>query len=390
MKIDRNWGVTTLGVFALCVQPQACRDEVSSHPLADSDMVETYLQQDVSVAISNQLSIVETEVDILVNSLTLLQSDPEQESLWKEAQLAWYSSVLAWQPLEMMQVASLGSSMSVTGGEDIRDQIYSWTVMNPCRLDQVTAAQEYQNETFVSEALVSVRGLDAIEYLLFGSLETTCPSQVPPVSDGVWASLDDKEIEKRRVEYARVLATEVQTQVRLVKEQWLRGFPMALYDSPVDGLNAVFDAMLYLEEGVKERKLRYPMGLTEDCTSECALFVEGYLAEVSADFILANLEGMNILLEGVEGSETGGLLGVLESINETDLVTELQGIHLEAMKQAGVLVGSGLPMSVMISESSEGLVDLTETISTYTSLLKWDVAAVLELQIPQSSAGDND
>jgi hypothetical protein len=31
-----------------------------------------------------------------------------------------------------------------------------------------------------------------------------------------------------------------------------------------------------------------------------------------------------------------------------------------------------------------------ETISTYTHLLKWDVAAVLEMQIPQSSAGDND
>ncbi len=390
MKIDRNWGITTLGVFALCVQPQACRDEVSSHPLADSELVETYLQQDVSVAIASQLSNVETEVTILVETLTRLQSDLENESLWNEAQLAWYTTVLSWQPLEMMQIASLGSSVSVTGGEDIRDQIYSWTLMNPCRIDQVTATQEYQSETFVSDALVSVRGLDAIEYLLFGSLETTCPSQVPPVSDGVWISLDDKEIEKRRLEYALVLATEVQSQVRLAKEQWLIGFPMDVYGSSVEGLNAVFDAMLYLEEGVKERKLHYPMGLTEDCTSDCASFVEGALANVSADFILANLEGLNLLLEGVEDSQTGGLLGVLESINETDLVIELQDTHLETMKQIGVLVGGGQPMSIMTAEPSEELVDFTDAISVYTSLLKWDVAAVLELQIPQSSAGDND
>jgi hypothetical protein len=99
---------------------------------------------------------------------------------------------------------------------------------------------------------------------------------------------------------------------------------------------------------------------------------------------------LNLLLEGVEDSQTGGLLGVLESINETDLVIELQDTHLETMKQAGVLVGGGQPMSIMMDEPSEELVDFIDTVSVYTSLIKWDVAAVLELQIPQSSAGDND
>ena len=387
-KTAGNWGVTSVGVAFLALQPQACRDEVVSHPLAsETTLVETYLQEDVSSVVLEQLDQVDPQLDVLLQSLQELADDVDVQSSWDNAQSEWFNTMVLWQPLEMMQIASLGSSITAVGGEDIRDNIYSWPLVNPCRIDQVTAPMDYGKADFVETALVSVRGLDAMEHLLFGSLETDCPSQVPPVSDGSWSALSDSEIRQRRVDYAIVLVKNIQENVDAAISSWENGYPMDLYESPVKALNAVFDAMLYMEEGVKERKLSYPMGLTLDCDSDCSAEVEGVLAQVSIDFIVANLQGMTLLLEG---KESGGMLALLDSVGETELSEELWSVHLQAVSEAEALKDAMLSMEELVEAQPEELNTLLETISTYTSLLKWDVAAVLEMQIPQSSAGDND
>jgi uncharacterized protein len=387
-KTAGNWRITLVGVAFLALQPQACRDEVVSHPLAtEATLVETYLQEDVSNIVLNQLEQVEPQLDILLSSLEELATDVEVQSSWDTAQSDWVDTVMVWQPLEMMQIASLGSSITAVGGEDIRDNIYSWPLVNPCRIDQVTAPMDYEKADFVETALVSVRGLDAMEHLLFGSLETDCPSQVPPVSDGTWSALSDVEIHQRRVDYAIVLVKSIQDNVDKAISKWSNGYPMDLYESPVKALNAVFDAMLYMEEGVKERKLSYPMGLTPDCDSDCSVEVEGVLAQVSIDFVVANLQGMTLLLEG---QDSGGMLAILDSVGEEELSEELWSIHQQAVSEAEALQSMMVSMEELTKDQPEELTALLDSISVYTRLLKWDVAAVLELQVPQSSAGDND
>ena len=387
-KTAGNWGLTLVGVAFLTLQPQACRDEVVSHPLAsETTLIETYLQEDVSNIVLEQLEQVDPQLDLLLQSLEELATDVEVQSSWDNAQSDWFDTMMLWQPLEMMQIASLGSSITATGGEDIRDNIYSWPLVNPCRIDQVTAPMDYGKADFVETALVSVRGLDAMEHLLFGSLETDCPSQVPPVSDGSWGALSDTEIRQRRVDYAIVLVQSIQGNVDEAISKWSNGYPMDLYESPVKALNAVYDGMLYMEEGVKERKLSYPMGLTPECDSDCSAEVEGVLSQVSLDFIVANLQGMTLLLQG---KESGGMLALLDSVGESELSEELWSVHQKALSEAETVQSTMIPMEELVLDPPEELNALRETISTYTRLLQWDVAAVLEMQIPQSSAGDYD
>ena len=146
------------------------------------------------------------------------------------------------------------------------------------------------DDDFIDTALVSMRGLDAVEYLLFAPLETECPSQVPPLSDGSWQALSDVEIQSRRLEYALVLAQTIQNDVEDAKLLWSKDFPFDLYESDVKALNAVFNGMLYAEEMIKERKLHHPLGLKDECSVDCHLEVEGLYANISTEFLVANLE----------------------------------------------------------------------------------------------------
>ena len=154
---------------------------------------------------------------------------------------------------------------------------------NPCRIDQVTATQDYLSEDFIDTALVSMRGLDAVEYLLFAPVETECPSQVPPLSDGSWDSLSDVDIQSRRLEYALVLAQTIQDDLEDAQLLWSKDFPFDLYKSNVKALNAVLNAMLYAEEMIKERKLHHPLGLKDECSVDCHLEVEGLYADISTE-----------------------------------------------------------------------------------------------------------
>ena len=52
-----------------------------------------------------------------------------------------------------------------------------------------TAEGLWSDDSYFSDNMVNAYGLDALEHLTFADLDTECPSQVPPVSDGTVASL---------------------------------------------------------------------------------------------------------------------------------------------------------------------------------------------------------
>ena len=165
-----------------------------------------------------------------------------------------------------------------------------------------------------------MRGLDAIEYLLFAPIETECPSQVPPLSDGTWAALTEAEIQSLRLEYALVLAQSVQDDLAVEETLWAKDFPFELYESEAKALNAVFNGMLYAEEMIKERKLHHPLGLKDECSVDCHLEVEGLYANVSTEFLIANLKGLSAI---VEGTDSGGFRQVLIGVGEEGSLTTL-------------------------------------------------------------------
>ena len=383
-RMDGNWSLTAIGVLFLALQPQACRDEATSHTLNDNTDVKPFLTDFATNVVSERLALMVDQNAVLVSALESASADASNAEALSTAQQEWFNTLIQWQELEVMQVASLGSSLTTVGGEDVRDNIYSWPLNNPCRIDQVTATQDYTSTDFIEKALVSMRGLDAIEYLLFASLETECPSQVPPLSDGTWQDLSDSDIKGRRLDYALVLAQAIQ--VELVEEQalWAEEFPLDLYESDVKALNAVFNGMLYAEEMIKERKLHHPLGLKDECSVDCHLEVEGLYAGISTEFLVANLKGLAAI---VEGTDSGGFRQVLIGVGEEGIADEFEQTIEVLITQ---LEEIDEPLVDLIGSNPEKLDDLQEDLSTLTGLLKWDIATVLEMEIPQTSAGDND
>ena len=383
-KMDGNWGLTTLGVLFLALQPQACRDDIASHTLNGNAEVQPFLMDFADNIVSVELDQMVLRSEALVSSLEKASEDVSDAELLKATQEEWFQTSLQWQHIEVMQVASLGSSLTTVGGADVRDNVYSWPLTNPCRIDQVTVSQDYQGDEFVETALVSMRGLDAIEYLLFAPIETECPSQVPPLSDGTWGTLTEEDVRQQRLDYALVLAESIHEAVLAEEQLWENGFPFDLYETDVRALNEVYNGVLYLEEMVKERKLHHPLGLKDDCSVDCHLDTEGWYADVSTEFLVANLQGVQTILNGVE---SGGLKQVLITTGETEMAFELDelvdGLIVELEKIE-------VPLSTVMDQNPERLDTIDNNLSALTTLLKWDVATVLQMEIPQQSAGDND
>ncbi len=59
------------------------------------------------------------------------------------AQDAWTSAMESFQFLEPMQFGPAGSSSTYAGGLGIRDEIYSWPIVNYCAVDQVTVDGDF-------------------------------------------------------------------------------------------------------------------------------------------------------------------------------------------------------------------------------------------------------
>lgn len=310
------------------------------------------------------------------------------------AQAAWRAVMVSWQRVELMQLGPLGSSLTALGGEDLRDEVYSWPSVNPCRVDQVTADASYAEDRFFTESLVNTTGLDAIEHLLFAAPENACPAQVTPNADGAWEALGAEEVARRRVAYARVLTAGVLTvlddaQARFVED----GFSDALtledpntpYESEQQALNAVYDALFYLETRTKDKKLATPLGLRDCGETICPDDVEHLPSGLGAPAIAANLAGFRALYTGQDGPGVDDLLVELGHAEVNDgVIAALDGAD------AAVAALGDAPLAELLANEPERVLAAHDAVKVVTDLLKGDVATLLALQIPAEAAGDND
>lgn len=345
-------------------------------------------------------ALADAEAQALALDAALLQleatlsagNDPSADVL--AAQAAWRATMASWQRVELMQLGPLGSSLTALGGEDLRDEVYSWPSVNPCRVDQVTADGSYADEAFFTASLVNTTGLDAIEHLLFAAPENACPAQVTPNADGAWEALGPDEIRARRVAYARVLTAGVLTvlddaQARFVEDGFSEALalnaPSTPYESEQQALNGVFDALFYLETRTKDKKLATPLGLSDCAEAICPEDVEHLTSGFGVPAIAANLAGFRALYTGQDGAGVDDLLIELGhgEVNDT---------MVSALNDADAAVASlgDAPLDELLVSDPEAVVAAYDAVRRVTDLLKGDVATLLALQIPAEAAGDND
>ncbi|MEN0067509.1 MAG: imelysin family protein [Myxococcota bacterium] len=293
-----------------------------------------------------------------------------------EARPAFVSALLRWQRLEGLQVGPASSPAS-PGGQALRDRIYSWPIVDPCDIDRFIVQGALPDATFFDDVLVDRIGLDAIEYLLFSGKTQACGEEL----EETWMALAPEVVTSRRLAHARFLAADVTATADALIASWEGDFAAAFnaFDS-TEALNAVFEAMFYLETQTKDRKLGQPLGLV-GCSSECATQAEGQLSATGAEAIGQNLAGFEALYRA----------GMDDIVRDQLRRRELANAIDDALDEArGATSGVDGDLALLIETDRERVEALHAAVKSVTDLLKLDLATVLMLQIPREVAGDND
>ncbi|MBN1208031.1 MAG: imelysin family protein [Myxococcaceae bacterium] len=316
------------------------------------------------------------------------------------AREAYQRAMDAWQVLEVMQIGP-AALRSLPGGQELRDNIYSWPLVSRCSLEEQLAARGYEASDFPT-SLVSRRGLYAIEYLLFyeGS-DTICPPSSPAVSSGGWAALSADELQARKRAYAAAAAAAVRQRADELVDAWAAGkgnFAQtletagpgnAVYPTSQAALNSVSDALFYVEKDVKDMKLAEPLGLRNCDADTCPESLESSFAGRSKANVRANLVGFRRIIEGCgEGFAGKGFDDLLVAVGSEPLAVKLRERVVAAEAALGAVEEADFREALVQDKASVRAV--YDAIKGVTDLLKTELATVLDLELPQSLEGDND
>lgn len=315
-----------------------------------------------------------------------------------DARAAWVEAMDAWQVLEVMHVGPAGSATRYTGGQGLRDEIYSWPTVNTCRVDQEIVDAEYRNAGFFDAELVNVYGLDALEWLLFHQAPgNSCPSQVTINANGTWNAIGYAEIARRRADYADAVAERLEADAAALLQAWETGFRDALANAGLSGspfssahaaVNEVFAAMFYVELVVKDEKLAVPAGLSVECpTATCPELAENRWSDRSAQNVATNLRAFRrLLLGGEPGSDGAGFDDFLVELGAPDLAARMESNLAIAIGSATAVTS----MNAALTGDPTPVRQVHTDLKTVTDDLKSQFVTVLNLTVPDEGAGDND
>jgi uncharacterized protein len=316
------------------------------------------------------------------------------------ARAAFRTAMASWQELEVLQVGPAAPSLTVPGGEDRRDAIYSWPTVDTCAVDRALVAEDYAAADFFETELVLVYGLDALEYLLFEQDDAhTCPAQVQ--LDGPWAALGQGEIERRRAAYSARLAAEVAARGQALAERWAPSegdFATLLaepgqgdspYASEAEALDQVFRAMFYVDKQTKDAKLGVPIGVIAGCPAiPCVSLMELRWSGDSTTAIIANLRALELLLHGGPDPATAaGFDDLLANIGQEEIA---ENLRTDIAAAIALFESLEQPLHQLVASDPVQAQALYDALKAVTDTLKGPFVMALMLTIPAEGAGDND
>lgn len=315
------------------------------------------------------------------------------------AKAAFRTAFLRWQRMEMMAFGPAGSSPPFTLGLGLRDAIYAWPTVNPCRVDTVLAERLYAQPNFFDTALVTSTGLAVVEALLHSDATTNaCAATASINTMGTWAALSAEELAVRRAEYASAAAAVVAQKAVALRDAWVNdaaakfsraGLPGSGFTSAAAGLDQVFAGMFEADLLLKDDRLGVPAGLipTRCASLPCPERAEALPSGLSRDAILSNLDTLRALLHG-DFQETGlGFDALLELRGASALTAEMDAALADARARTEALNG---PIDQAVVTQLADVQAVHAAVRTFTTLLKSQFVTVLSLQVPAEGAGDAD
>lgn len=327
----------------------------------------------------------------------------DRDEMHGAARTAWLDAMRAWQAAELMQIGPAAPRGRLVGARGLRDEIYSWPTVNPCRVDQELVEANYTHVGFPSNKLVNVYGLDALEYLLFApDTGNQCGAEAAINRKGEWAALGSDEIEKRRAAYAHRLAIHVASEAQQLVDAWERsgdGFLAQLqnagqsgsdYPSAQAALDELFASLYYLELTVKDFKLGKPAGLHVSCIeTTCPDAVESPWSGTAKENVVANLRAFRALFTGGETPDTPrpGFDDALRTLGAGALADEMLADTDAAI---AAIESISVPLREAIADHPDDVRAAFTALKALTDDLKSQFVTVLNLRVPQVGAADND
>lgn len=336
-----------------------------------------------------------TAADALVSATAAHASAPTAQSL-ADARAAFHVAMDGWQVNELLRFGPAAPS-TTAGGMDLRDQIYSWPLASRCAVEEEIVAKGY--ETNSSALLINRRGLAALEYLLFyEGGDTACPGTSPIVSGGSWAALSAAERDARKRLYAAKVAEDVASRAGQLVQAWdpaggnfkSKMLGTEVFPTTQRALNAVSDAMFYVDDELKHMKLEAPLGL-RTCTpgTLCPELLESRYAHRSRRNIEANMRGFRKVMYGCGPNDEGqGFADLLVSVNQAAVVDHITAA--DAQITAALAAVAPADFDTALTAETGKVRAVHEGFRVLGSTLKSEFVTVLDLELPMSLEGDND
>lgn len=388
--------VTVTSAVLLCGCPPAVKPE------ADADAKRLVLKEVVDRVVLPTLEGFITETQALETATAAWRDARATGPATSErdaARAAFTTAFLRWERAEMMAFGPAGKPPTYSLGQGLRDTIYSWPTINPCRVDTVLASKAYATPGYFDTALVTNTGLATIEQLVFiESPSNACASTDALNTGGTWAALSTDELAVRRAEYANLATTAVLKQARTLRDAWVNdaarkyanaGLPDSGFPTAQAGLNELFASLFQSDLALKNARIGVPAGLVPlTCaTVPCPAQAEALPSKLSREAIIANLDGLRAVLHG-DFTETGhGFDALLEQRGAGSLATDMDAALQTARARAEAL---GAPIDSAVVSNLAGVQQLHTDVKVFTDFLKVQFITVLSLTVPAEGAGDAD
>lgn len=401
MVASRRLGYSFLGavaMVAMVASAGACEGDDAGPESGASEASRRALLQSVSrKVIRPRLRGFADQAAALQDAAEALAGAPDAADARGDVRAAFVTAMDTWQQLEVLQVGPAGAGDMAMGGEYLRDEIYAWPSVSPCRVDQHVAADAFDEDGFFAGAGVNGYGLDALEYLLFVDTDdNACALTLDINADGQW---EPAEAAAGRARYAAVVAAEVARQAVALRDAWAPeegDFAGAFeagetpYGSRQEVLDGLLAAMFYLDKEVKDVKLAVPAGISPSCDDDtCPEEQELPWSDRSLASIRANLEAFRALYHGGETDDEDayGFFDMLEELGAEELAAEMAQAIDAALDAVAAVEGT---LSEALVDDLPGVRALHEAVKGITDLMKSQFVTVLNLRVPSEGAGDND
>ncbi|ALU42512.1 imelysin family protein [Pseudoalteromonas rubra] len=318
------------------------------------------------------------------------------------AQNSWKETMVSWQHAELMIVGPL-----LEDDKALRKDIYSWPDTNYCNVDQDVAyfAQGDINGVpyDISKRSDKRRGLDALEYLLFNNdLNHSCSTAASGQVLAQWNTLSEQQRRTMRCQYAVEVSGDLKTTSERLMFEWAgdQGYAAKLkkagesgseFTSVTQAVNHISDALFYMTEELKDYKLATPLGMfANQCGIDlCPEAVESRFAKHSIENIQANIAAFEqiFLGQGTDSEDTTGFDDFLDEQNASQ-TKEVMLAGIASAKAATGALDDSLQQS--LEENVAGVQNTHDKVKDVTDQLKNDFIQKLALELPKTSAGDND